>query len=333
MVTRQMEMINVLIGYEEANKYALKDATGTDVGFIAEEETSFSGMLSRQLLRTRRPFKAVVLDRNGNVVLKISRPMKWLLNSKIFVHDADDRLIGEVQQVWHLLRRKYDLFLKTTQHSLVDAPFLSWDFNLMNETDQVLATVNRNFTGFAREIFTDFGQYAVHFDDTSPTALSLDERALILACAINIDIDYFSRHSHGGGGLLHGFMPFPMMGGSHHEAGNVPAPSPVGGDMVGTMGTVGAVGGGAGVAGDIAAVGAGAVAGQAIGGVMGGGRAAPDMGGQNMPPPPPSTAPADQTNQWGDSPFLSDEDAGVSTSEGGGGGGGWGDMMRDFFED
>ncbi|RKO87011.1 Scramblase-domain-containing protein, partial [Blyttiomyces helicus] len=70
IVTRQLEMINVLLGYEQANKYAIKDAVGNDVGFIAEEETSFSGVIARQVLRTRRPFKAVVLDREGRVVLK-----------------------------------------------------------------------------------------------------------------------------------------------------------------------------------------------------------------------------------------------------------------------
>ena len=57
--------------------------------------------------------------------------------------------------------------------------------------------VNRNFSGFGREFFTDTGEYAIHMDST-PNAvrhLSLDERAVLLSCAINIDIDYFSRHS------------------------------------------------------------------------------------------------------------------------------------------
>lgn len=39
--------------------------------------------------------------------------------------------------------------------------------------------------------------------------LSVDERTLILATAVSIDFDYFSQHSHGGGLLPFGFMPFP----------------------------------------------------------------------------------------------------------------------------
>lgn len=74
---------------------------------------------------------------------------------------------------------------------------MAWDFNIVDQNDKPLATVNRNFGGFVKEIFTDAGQYMVRMDDTEGAVknLSLDERALVMAAAINIDIDYFSRHS------------------------------------------------------------------------------------------------------------------------------------------
>jgi hypothetical protein len=71
MVGRQLEMLNVLIGYEQANKYAIKGMYGNNVGFIAEEETTFKGSLFRQFFGTRRAFKAAVLDNAGNEVLKV----------------------------------------------------------------------------------------------------------------------------------------------------------------------------------------------------------------------------------------------------------------------
>ncbi|KAJ3314236.1 hypothetical protein HDU76_002462, partial [Blyttiomyces sp. JEL0837] len=79
MVGRQLEMMNVLIGFEQANKYAIK----------------LSGTLLRQLMGTRRAFKAVVLDNLGNVVLQINRPVKWFLNSTITISDVDGNVIGE----------------------------------------------------------------------------------------------------------------------------------------------------------------------------------------------------------------------------------------------
>ena len=41
--------------------------------------------------------------------------------------------------------------------------------------------------------------------------LSVEEKAVVLACAISIDFDYFSRHS-GGGIPLPFFIPMPGMG-------------------------------------------------------------------------------------------------------------------------
>lgn len=65
----------------------------------------------------------------------------------------------------------------------------------MNEKGNNLASVNKRFLGFAREIFTDTGSYAIHLEQDNNRRLSLQERAVVLCCAINIDIDYFSRQS------------------------------------------------------------------------------------------------------------------------------------------
>lgn len=192
------------------------------------------------------------------------------------------RVIGEAQQQWAPLRRKYNLFLhrplseststsdapqltsgslplstskalQTTspdeethgfaQFASVDEPFLSWDFSLMSEEKKLIGSVNRNFAGFAREIFTDTGVYALRMDSAglaaepghlisktgvqaedqavaeSHTGMTLDQRAVMLATAVSIDFDYFSRHSGASGGA--GWMPlwFPWGGGAAGEAG------------------------------------------------------------------------------------------------------------------
>ena len=147
------------------------------------------------MLLTRRPFNASILDVNGQVVLKIRRPIKWFLNSEIRVYNAKDELLGEVKQVWHLWRRQYELFIGKKQFAAIDTGFLGWDFQLVDDQGRHLAAVNRAFGGFAREIFTDTGSYAIHLENGSVRRLSLQERAVVLCCAITIDIDYFSRHS------------------------------------------------------------------------------------------------------------------------------------------
>ncbi|KAI9232905.1 MAG: Scramblase, partial [Podila humilis] len=205
IMTRQIEMMNVLVGFEQANKYAIVDPTGSPIGYIAEEDTTFVKAMSRQMLRTHRPFKASVLDLEGNEILKIHRPFAFI-NSRIMISTPDDRLIGEVQQEWHLVRRRYNLFtgdaasLNRVQFAHIDGGFLALDFDMQDEQGQKMASVNRNFVGFARELFTDSGQYALRFDAAlvDRGGLTLDQRAIMLACAVSIDFDYFSRHSGNG---------------------------------------------------------------------------------------------------------------------------------------
>jgi hypothetical protein len=295
VVVRQLEMMNVFLGYEQANRYAIYSSEGNHVGFLAEEERGFAGVLTRQILHTHRPFKSTVMDRHGTPILWIERPFAFI-NSRIRVRANPDLgavgeglnpLVGETQQQWHPWRRKYNLFENRVggggdymdQFARIDGGFLPWDFWLTDADGRLLATINRNFTGFGREIFTDTGQYVIRFDAAGSeinmppgsqvsvqgqtlvlpeesTGLTLDQRAMTLATAVSIDFDYFSRHSGSGGG----FLPFYLFGGGdgsseHSRGGEAPAPAPGSGTGVGGTG-----------AGDVLG---GAAAGAAMGGAGG----------------------------------------------------------------
>ncbi|GAA6031739.1 hypothetical protein JCM8097_001962 [Rhodosporidiobolus ruineniae] len=345
-VVRELEMLNVFLGFEQANKYRLLAPNGALLGYLLEEETSFVGTMSRQLLRNHRPFKATVIDPEGQVLLKVHRPFA-LINSRIFVStpsgtepttasEAKEELkrieatapppsastsltpaqqetavaaaqgeqdtgevIGEVQQEWHVWRRRYNLFRKVgegdfEQFARFDGGFLAWDFEAKDEEGRVVGSVSRNFSGFARELFTDTGHYVLRFDaasvdldalpppsadalpppssslssstssasSSSPsypsnpalspssstslttpesaTSLPLDARAVLLASATTIDIDFFSRHSGGGGMFGGAFMPIPIpmggagAGGAAGEAGGVAAGEEAAGQTIGT---------------------------------------------------------------------------------------------------
>lgn len=85
---------------------------------MAEEEVGILSVLSRQTLRTHRPFKATIMDRTGQPILwvrtpslypcnrakvlladrQIRRPFQFI-NSRIFVHAGQGgKLVGETQQ-------------------------------------------------------------------------------------------------------------------------------------------------------------------------------------------------------------------------------------------
>ncbi|KAJ3371107.1 hypothetical protein GGF31_003530 [Allomyces arbusculus] len=211
-VVRQLEMMNLMLGFEQANAYTMKGEGGQEIGYIVEED-SLARSLLRNFLTTHRKMNAKVVNARGEVVLKIHRPFNWI-NSTIYITTGDDREIGHVEQEWHLWRRRYNLFNQDEQFARIDAPILSWEFALQDEDQRQIGMIDRNFTGFGRELFTDTGHDAVHFqaDAAAKRPLTLDERAITFAAAITIDFDYFSRDRNGlfggsGGGGFPLFFP------------------------------------------------------------------------------------------------------------------------------
>ncbi|KAI9887378.1 MAG: hypothetical protein M1823_000803 [Watsoniomyces obsoletus] len=402
VVQRQLELMNVMIGFEQANKYVIMDPHGNHIGYMAEQELGMGNMMARQWFRTHRSFTTHVFDKHEVEVLRFHRPFSWV-SSRIRVLDpltsqgavtstsvdlqpqpsggalqttqsspnvsqlplSDMRIIGEAHQQWAPLRRKYNLFVYDSpnsgrdlpqeeadsgdfsQFAYVDEPFLSWDFSLLSADSRLIGSVNRNFAGFAREILTDTGVYALRMDaaglaeeprhmisqtgsktpsayDTSSAGMTLDQRAVMLATAVSIDFDYFSKRS-GAGGM--GFMPiwFPGAGGTAAEGGAVVEAEAGAGQAVG--GVAGRAAGG---------VGPGEAA--AAGGTMAGYEAM-RQGQQSTPeqtsvteqsPGSEGTQPGQQEDVWGEStsdPWGQGGNDGwppTSGSEGGGGGGGGG---------
>ena len=247
VIQRQIEMMNAFLGFEQANRYVIMDGRGQTIGYLAEQDHGIGSAVARQAFRTHRSFTSHIFDREEREVLRIHRPFAWI-NSRIRIYDpitgsdidqnisssdlqgvsansganaqaaasisslplGEMRIIGEAQQQWAPLRRKYNLFthrpieaanddpnvqkltsgdLPNTeskalqvaqpsdqaieagmvQFSHINEPFLSWDFTLRDAEDGTIGSVNRNFGGFAREIFTDTGVYALRMDSASLT--------------------------------------------------------------------------------------------------------------------------------------------------------------------
>jgi hypothetical protein len=328
VIQRQLEMMNVLMGFEQANRYVIMDPHGNHIGYLAERDHGLGNAVARQMFKTHRSFTTHVFDREEKEILRFHRPFSWI-NSRIRVYDAvggegsysssttlqgtstssivnqtsanvsnlslsDMRIIGATEQEWAPLRRKYNMFLARNiedaapgtpqiapgnlplsdskaitvaegdnrevgmvQFARVDERFLSWDFNLVSEDNRLLGSVNRNFGGFAREIFTDTGVYALRMDAAGLAAepsqtdqvqsslegypgMTLDQRAIMLATAVTIDFDYFSRHSGSGGMMWPMWMPW--VGGGGEAAGGAAAGGAAAGEAGAGAGAIGAAG-------------------------------------------------------------------------------------------
>lgn len=129
--------------------------------------------------------------------------------------------------------------------------------------------------------------------------LSLDERAVALACAITIDVDYFSRHSNSNAG----FLPFPMFGWGGGSSESTPAPEVTGGAPLPPVQAPPPTG-------DI-------ISNPGVGMPFPIPPTDPfstSSPSSSTPPPPSSPTPDQAQNEWGESPFLSDEQAGISSN-------------------
>lgn len=74
VVTRQLELMNVMIGFEQANKYVIMDPHGQHIGFMAEKDLGMGNMFKRQMFSTHRSFTTHVFDKFGKEVLRVRCP-------------------------------------------------------------------------------------------------------------------------------------------------------------------------------------------------------------------------------------------------------------------
>jgi hypothetical protein len=71
VVQRQIEMMNLFLGFEQANRYVIMDPQGNHVGYMAEHDGGFGKAMGRQWFRTHRAFTTHVFDREQNEVLRV----------------------------------------------------------------------------------------------------------------------------------------------------------------------------------------------------------------------------------------------------------------------
>ena len=71
VVQRQLEVMNLFLGFEQANRYVIMDPQGNHVGYMAEHDGGFGKAMGRQWFRTHRAFMTHVFDREQREVLRV----------------------------------------------------------------------------------------------------------------------------------------------------------------------------------------------------------------------------------------------------------------------
>lgn len=71
VVQREIEMMNLVLGIEQANRYVIMDPQGNHVGYLLEHGGGFGKMMGRQWLKTHRSFTTHVFNREQEEVLRV----------------------------------------------------------------------------------------------------------------------------------------------------------------------------------------------------------------------------------------------------------------------
>jgi uncharacterized protein YxjI len=188
-VRQRAEWGEVLLDVEGRNKYEIRSAEGAPVGFAVEQGKGLLGLLFRQLLGHWRRFELVLFDARREERYRARHPFRFFFQ-RLEVYDTRGRLVGALQQRFSLLRRRFDV--EDAQGRVVMemvGPWLKpWTFPFTRDGVEV-GRVEKKWSGLVKEAFTDADNFRVAWDARA----SEDERALLLAASLFIDLQYFEE--------------------------------------------------------------------------------------------------------------------------------------------
>lgn len=203
IVKQRVENLELLANVETPNSYDVFALDGTRVLYAAERAGGFWDGVSRQLGgHTMHAFAIDVFDNAGRTILSLIHPAAWLMQ-RLEVRSGSGRLLGMFEECFSLFTKQLvmkDPFgrLKLTMDSRALTP---WDFTFSRtrpRTPRRVAHIQKYFgggsvwEGLGRELFTDADTFRIDFESRS---LDAEERALLLAASLFIDLVWFERRA------------------------------------------------------------------------------------------------------------------------------------------
>jgi uncharacterized protein YxjI len=195
MYVKQVFEMAELFGFETRNKYRICDENGRDLLYAAEQQKGIFGFLTRQVFGHWRFFEMHFFDSARQPVMRGVHPFRWFYQC-LELHSRDGRLIGTIERQFSILTKTFHVHDAQGRVVLeVSSPFWRvWTFPFMR-SGQEHARVAKKWSGLGSELFTDRDNFLVEY---LQPGLTEDERALVLAAAIYIDLMYFETKGEGG---------------------------------------------------------------------------------------------------------------------------------------
>lgn len=186
------EWVEILSNFETVNKYEILNIQDARIGLAAEVSGGFKTTLLRMWLKSHRPLDVQIFDAQGGELLKIKRPFYFFF-SDMSISDSRGNLVGAIRKRFGIIYKKYDLSdAQERVFARIKAPFWRlWTFPILDDTDKQIGVISKKWGGVIKEAFTDADRFQIQFPPSADTG----EKAVILAGALSVDLDYFEENA------------------------------------------------------------------------------------------------------------------------------------------
>lgn len=182
-----------LLGYETRNKYEILDENQNKIGFAAEQQKGIFGWFMRQYFGHWRKYDVHFFDEFKKEFMFAHHPFRWIFQ-RFEIKDKEGKHIGALQQRFSILTKRFDILDKDENVILeMKSPFWKiWTFPFYYQGQEV-SRIEKKWTGLLAEAFTDKDTFMVSYPHKN---LTQEERLIILASSIFVDLQYFEKKAN-----------------------------------------------------------------------------------------------------------------------------------------
>ena len=170
---------------EMTNEYSVFDQHGNRMGSVVEIGQSELKKAVRLLTGYDQymTHQLAVRDAHGHVVLRLTRPAKFL-KSRVQVAYPNGQPVGEIIQENVLGKIRFSFVVDGRLYGGIQAEnWRAWNFMVHDHTGQEIARITKTWEGFARTLFTTADNYVVQVHRQLPDPLA----SLVAAAALTVD--------------------------------------------------------------------------------------------------------------------------------------------------
>ncbi len=188
IINQQIENVEIFTNFETRNKYSINTEEGKQVLYAYEEK---GHMLARQFLAMNRPYLINFINNDKTTQLTLEREFFFIL-AKHTVKEPSGRIIGHINQKFAWFNRILEIYDGNNQLKFTcisKFPHI-WTYDIFKNKTKV-SKILKKWSG-AKEIFTDADNFLIDFS----LITNQEEKALLLATGIAIDMRFFERKKH-----------------------------------------------------------------------------------------------------------------------------------------